>query len=202
MSRFLRTSLLALSLGAVFAGSPSANADIYYFKNSSLNVAQGNMSNPPVLVYTPKNGKYEADKTGSFIVPIRLTAEKRLRARIYKWNLKEATSGTLLADNGHSNIWVKKIDKKYSLKVGWNELKHLESAGRKICEQHGKPDKKVIKPGSSKTHLYYEAYVYAKPKNKHGSTARMAQILPVKVVCMPEKFKVTDAKLSVKYHGS
>lgn len=202
MFRFSKLSLIAVSLGGILFSSTPAISGINYIKNASLKASMGNMSNPPTMVFVPKNGKYVAEKKASYIVPLRLKAQKRLTARIYQWNLKEHYSNKLLADHGFNPVSLKKLDKKFQLKVGWNELKHLESKGRKACEQYGKADKKVVKANVKGFRLYYTSVIWAKPKNDAASWAQVSAIIPMKVVCMPEEFKVTDAKLSVKYHGS
>ncbi|TQV83602.1 hypothetical protein [Denitrobaculum tricleocarpae] len=202
MFRFSKISLLVLSLGGILVASTPAVSGIDYIKNASLKASMGNMSNPPAMVFVPKNGKYEAEKKGSYIIPIRLKAQKRLTARIYKWNLKEHYSNSLLADHGFNPVSLKKLDKQFQLKVGWNELKHLESKGRKACEQYGKADKKVVKPIVKDLRLYYTSFIFAKPKNDAATSRQVSAVVPVRLVCMPEEFKVTDAKLSVKYHGS
>lgn len=199
MPRFFRASLLALAATAVL--STPASADINLIKNASFGASDSYLNNPPALVFVPKNGKYEVQKSGNYQVKLHLKAEKKWNARITKWEIVEtSTGGGMVASNGFASSSLKKLNKTVTLKIGWNKLKHFEAKGRKVCEQHGKPDEKVTK---SVKDVRFEFSGFIKAKNKNRTdTWKNWDFVPIRVVCMPEPFAVKDVKLSVKFHSS
>lgn len=202
MSTLLRVTAAALVSTVVFSSAALAAGD--YVKNHSLQIDQGVLSNPPVIVYVPKNGKYQAQKEGSYSIKMRWKAQRRLAARIIWWQLDNLTNNVVVDSSGFSSVSLKKLDKTIVYPVSWNQLKHFESAGRKVCEKHGDPDKKIIKT-SKDIRFKFIGSVKAKPKRKSAVTdldMSFPAYLPVRIVCMPVPFKITEAKLSVKYHSN
>jgi len=197
--KFLRASLLALATSAVL--STPASAGINLIKNASFGASDSYLNNPPALVFVPKNGKYEVQKSGNHQVKLHLKAEKKWNARITKWEIVETSAGGgMIASNGFASSSLKTLNKTVTLKIGWNKLKHFEAKGRKVCEQHGKPDEKVIK-SSKDVRFEFSGYIQAKNKNRTDAWKKLDTV-PIRVVCMPEPFAVNDVKLSVKFDGS
>jgi len=196
---FFRASLLALAATAVL--STPASADIKLIKHASFGASDSYLNNPPALVFVPKNGKYEVQKSGNYEVKLHLKAEKKWNARITKWEIMETTAGGgMIASNGFASSSLKKLNKTVTLNIGWNKLKHFEAKGRKICEQHGKPDEKAIKI-SKDVRFEFTGFIRAENKNRIDVWNNWDSV-SIKVVCMPEPFAVNDVKLSVKFDGS
>lgn len=199
MSMFLKAAALALMVTAVLGGG-TAQAKTDLIKNNSVSIAKSYLNNPPAMVFVPKNGKYEADKSGSYNVDVHIHAERRLTAKIWQWRVEEQYTKTLVADNGFQDVDLKTLDKTFHLKIDWNFLKKHEAKARKVCEAHGKPNEKVIKTNND-VRLYYTSTVWAKTKNK-GDWEKVAAVIPISIVCMPEPFEVKDVDLKVEYQGS
>ncbi|WP_420347029.1 hypothetical protein [Pelagibius sp.] len=199
MPKFFRASLLALATSAAL--SAPASADIKLIKDASFGASDSYLNNPPALVFVPKNGKYEVQKSGNYQVKLHLKAEKKWNGRITKWEIVETSAGGgTIASNGFQDSSLKKLNKTVTLKIDWNKLKHFEAKGRKVCEQHGKPDEKVIKSIKG-VRFEFSSFIKAQNKNR-TDTWKDWDYVPIRVVCMPEPFAVKDVKLSVKFHSS
>jgi len=199
VSKFLKTAVLVLAASAVL-GSAAAEAKVDLLKNESISIAKTYLSNPPAMVFVPKNGKYEAEKTGSYNVKVHFHAERRLTAKIWQWRVEEQYTNTRIADNGFQDVDLKTLDKTFNLKIDWNFLKQHEAKARKVCETHGKPNEKVIKT-DNEVRLYYTGTAWAKTNNSSDSST-VAAVIPINIVCMPEPFEVKDVDLKVEYKGS
>lgn len=198
MSKFIKAAALALVATAVL-GSGAAQAKTDLIKNNSVSIANTYLSNPPAIVFVPKNGKYEADKSRSYNVDVHIHAERRLTAKIWHWQVEEQYTKTLIGDNGFQDVALKTLDKTFHLKIDWNFLKKHEAKARKVCEVHGKPNEKVIKIDND-VRLYYSSTVWAKTKHSADSE-KVSAVIPISIVCMPEPFEVKDVDVSVSYKG-
>lgn len=193
---------LALVAGVIvaLAGSTNAAGAINYVQNESLELPSGVFSNPPALVFSQSDGKYEAQKDKTYSTSLRLKAEKKWNARITEWELAEIKTGAVLNSNGFQQASIKKLDKSVTYNIGWDQLKHFESKGRALCEQHGKPNEKVVKT-SANIRFEFKAIVRARTNNA-SDVKVLKKFLPIHVVCMPEPFEVKDVQLSVQYEGN
>ncbi|MGE5766156.1 MAG: hypothetical protein ACM35H_03155 [Bacteroidota bacterium] len=201
MPTIFRSAVLAALVACAALASPANAAGLVnYIQNESLELPQNIFSNPPALVFELKDGKYEAKKDESYSIPLRLKAEKKWNARITMWFLEEQGAKVTLASNGFSPTSLKKLDKSVTYKVGWNELKRFEAKGRKVCEQHGNPNEKVVKLDPN-VRFSFKAIVWAETKNAWDPRV-LYQALGIRIVCMPEPFEVKDVQLSVKYEGN
>ncbi|WP_299396169.1 hypothetical protein [Pelagibius sp.] len=199
MPKFFRASLLALATSVALIAP--ASADIKLIKNYSFGPSNSYLNNPPALVFVPKSGKYEMEKPGNYQVKLHLKAEKKWNARITNWEIVETSAGGgMIASHGFAPTSLKKLNKTVTLKIGPNKLKHFEAKGRKVCQQHGKPDEKVVKI-SKDVRFEFSGYVMAKNKNRID-VRKETDSVSIKIVCMPEPFAVNDVKLSVKFNGS
>ena len=199
MSKFFKTAVLALTASAML-GSAAAEAKVDLIKNESISIAKTYLSNPPAMVFIPKNGKYEADKTGSYNVKVHFHAERRLTAKIWQWEVKEQNTNTVIGSNGFQEVDLKTVDKTFNLKIDWDFLKKHEAKARKVCETHGKPNEKVIKT-DNEVRLYYTGTTWAKTNNS-ADWSVVAAVIPISIVCMPEPFEVKDVDLTIDYQGS
>jgi len=211
VSRLLKTTLLALTVAAPLASgmqSGPSEAAIRWgaLKDFSFSIENSNLGNPVTFVFTPKNGKYAFERLEGGPIKMRLKGKGYRRSWIDEFGIhlgKNDKGPTIAANDLQKGHW-ESFDKKVSLNPTRNLLKNYEAKALKYCQDHGKPNKKVIGP----LKIPFAGWLHASGKNiiSDGSPPPRYIIwvkeYSARVVCMPEAFRVIDADLSVKFDGS
>ncbi|NIA70683.1 hypothetical protein HBA54_18965 [Pelagibius litoralis] len=197
MSKFLKTTVLALAASAAIGGSAQA-AQLFSLNYMTVSAAQPNK--PPKLEFFLKDGEYVLGKgAAQRSVKIRVVAKTQNVGRIQYYRVISKNADKQIAKQGGFNA--KEMDVTFNHKVSHEELKPLISLGRQVCENSGvrhKVHKDLIKKGL-KYKMVVRAIRWNPGAEDYGSGASSTD---VQVICNPEKFRVKDVKLSVKYHGS
>ena len=204
MLKILKITALAAAAACTLAGP--AQAFSVGMKDVSFTTGSNVLSDPPALVFVPKNGKYEVQKDlvtqhGGYNAELRLKAKRKWPYKITKWEIFDYSNKKTIADSGFSDTNLKTLNKTVMYNLGWAELKKYVPEGQKLCKSFGHPEKKKILE-SKGTRYFFTAKVWAKAKGLDTGVKNDLLFINVKIVCMPVPFEVKDVDLTVKHHGS
>lgn len=213
---------LAVIAGGIAAMSGTAQAGKpYHAKDVALSAQVSTLSDIPTLVFTPKNGNWVYEEKGSFGVRFHIKAKRGRRyVRIHGYKivaLQGSSARSTFYSTGAAPLHLKRLDKVIQTQLTAQHLKPFAARARKVCQTHGNPAKKVVKPfvltlwpyfalgnkdyagaaggvWSDKTHLHHIGYTYNYSQDIKSLSAR--------VVCQAAPFEVKSAEISVTYKGN